>query len=208
MLRSLLRLGSDTLAITSFQSAYFAPEGTCKNAHSVPPLSRPNRQESNDVKEKRLKISAYGLCLDGDHILLALYHDPNTHQEWWTLPGGKIVHGEDPVDAVQREYHEETGYHASAKALLGVGSRTHNVDWGIPGGAELHVIAMFYEMDITGGTLTDEIAGSTVKAQWFPLGEVKNLDRAVIVDQGIALNSERPAHGQPTPVAAQGKIRN
>lgn len=66
----------------------------------------------------------------------------------------------------------------------------------------------FYELNITGGVLTHEVGGSTVQATWFPLAEVPELDRAVVVDMGISLAAERPAHGQPEPVKATGKIRN
>lgn len=160
------------------------------------------------MREKRSKISAYGMCVQGQELLLALYRDRNSEEEWWTLPGGKVEHGEDPIEAVEREIHEETGFLTSPTNLLGVGSRTHGVDWGIPGGADLHVLSVFYEMEIRGGQIADEIDGETVKAQWIPLENVVHLDRAVVVDQGIALLSQRPADGRPIRLTAVGKIRN
>lgn len=148
------------------------------------------------------------MCVQGQELLLALYHDRNSHKEWWTLPGGKIEHGEDPTEAVVREISEETGYVTTVTNLLGVGSRTHGVDWGIPGGADLHVLSVFYEMDITGGHLADEVDGETVKAQWIPLDDIENLDRAVIVDLGLSLLSQRPSDGRPIELAAGGKIKD
>ncbi len=40
------------------------------------------------------------------------------------------------MTAMRREVREETGDDVEATRLLGVGSRTHDLDWGIPGGAE------------------------------------------------------------------------
>ena len=38
----------------------------------------------------------------------------------WSIPGGGIEHGEDPVDAVKREVEEETGLKPEVEKLLAV----------------------------------------------------------------------------------------
>ena len=39
--------------------------------------------------------------------------------KWW-LPSGQVDFGENPVCSAEREFFEETGYHARATAFLGV----------------------------------------------------------------------------------------
>lgn len=160
------------------------------------------------MKETRFKISAYGVIRREGHILLVRYIDPHSGRKWWTLPGGKLEHGEDPVDALAREVREETGYDASVKTLLGVGSRVNDVDWGIPGGAELHTVGVYYDVTIVGGELRSETDGSTDEARWLPEEDVADLDRAVVVDTALDLERRRPGDGRPAPVTVTGRLRH
>ena len=160
------------------------------------------------MKETRFKISAYGVIRRDEHILLVRYVDPGSGRKWWTLPGGKLEHGEDPVDALVREAHEETGYDVSVESLLGVGSRVHDVDWGIPGGAELHTVGIYYDVNIVGGDLRSETDGSTDEARWLPEDAVVDLDRAVVVDTALDLERRRPDDGHPAPVTVGGRLRD
>jgi 8-oxo-dGTP diphosphatase len=158
--------------------------------------------------EKRLKVGSYGVCVRDGSVLLARYVPPDGASAYWTLPGGKIEHGEDPLDTVVREVAEETGYDIEVRRLLGVGSRTHEVDWGISGGALLHTIGFFYEVGVTGGTLRPEADGSTDLAQWMPLADVAGAGRAVIVDIGLDLQRRQPPDGRSTPVTVEGLLRH
>ncbi|TDD42652.1 NUDIX domain-containing protein, partial [Kribbella antibiotica] len=55
------------------------------------------------------RLAAYGVCFVDGRVLLARYVSPGGEGTWWTLPGGKVEHGEDPFAAVTRELMEETG---------------------------------------------------------------------------------------------------
>ncbi|MEU7835888.1 NUDIX domain-containing protein [Nonomuraea sp. NPDC049129] len=68
------------------------------------------------------RLAAYAVCIEGRRVLLAR-HVPPIGESAWTLPGGRVEHGEDPFDAVIREVAEETGYDEVVERLLGVGSR-------------------------------------------------------------------------------------
>lgn len=107
-----------------------------------------------------------------------------------------LEHGEDPVDTVVREVAEETGYVVEVQQMLGVGSRTHEVDWGIAGGALLHNIGLFYMVRVLSGTLRPETEGSTDLAEWVQVDVLANSARAVIVDLGIDLERRRPPDGR------------
>lgn len=75
----------------------------------------------------------------------------------WTLPGGGLEHGEDPLTGVVREVYEETGYHITPGELIGVYSfpakndivlffattmTGHDATWTLPTG-ELSAISFF-----------------------------------------------------------------
>ena len=157
--------------------------------------------------EQRLKVAAYAVCIDGDRILLARYVTPSGDDRYWTLPGGKIEHTEDPCQTVAREVTEESGYQVEVQRLLGVHSRSHEVDWGIPGGALLHTLAIFYRVQVTGGELRAEVGGSTDMAAWVPTVDVAGHGRAVIVDVGLALHRGEPATGHTPAIEVGGLIR-
>jgi 8-oxo-dGTP diphosphatase len=160
------------------------------------------------VTARQLRVAAYAVCVDDGRLLLARYVSPDGTQRHWTLPGGKIEHGEDPFDAVVRETAEETGYQVQVERLLGVDSRARHVQWGNPGGTELHSVGIFYRAQVVGGTLCHEIGGSTDLARWTPVGQVPELQRAVIIDIGLKLNRALPPTGHVAPLSVNGHLRH
>jgi ADP-ribose pyrophosphatase YjhB (NUDIX family) len=172
------------------------------------PSPRARDKGETPLTEKRFKLSAYGVSLVDARMLLAHYVSPTGDERHWTLPGGKIDHGEDPYDAVVREVAEETGYDVEVEELLGMGSRVHDVDWGIPGGAELHTMAVYYRVRPIGGELRDEVDGSTDKAAWIPVADIPQLERCVIIDIALKLDRERPPTGHVALIPVTGLLRH
>ena len=158
--------------------------------------------------ETRFRLAAYAVCQVDDRLLLASYISPSGNVRHWTLPGGGVEHGEDPYHGVVREVEEETGYQVEVEELLGVDSRVVQVDWGIPGGAEVHSVGVFYRVRVTGGELRHEISGSTDQAAWIPLSQVPDTERAVIVDIGLRLADLRPPGGHVDPIPVTGLLRH
>jgi 8-oxo-dGTP diphosphatase len=154
-----------------------------------------------------LRLAAYGVCRRQDQTLLARYVSPDGTQRHWTLPGGKVEHGEDPCAAVVRECAEETGYQVAVEQLLGVDSRAHHVSWGSRRGAELHRVSIIYRVQITGGELRSETGGSTDLAAWVPVTEVTSLERAFLIDTALELERTRPPSGHVEPVSIRGLLR-
>lgn len=68
------------------------------------------------------RVAAYAVCRNVDRLLLALSVEPDGRQTW-TLPGGRVEHGEDSIEAVVREVKEESGLHIEIERLLGIDSR-------------------------------------------------------------------------------------
>ncbi|MFD4744595.1 NUDIX hydrolase, partial [Streptomyces rubiginosohelvolus] len=95
------------------------------------------------------RLAAYAVCIENGRVLLARYVPP-TGESIWTLPGGRVEHGEDPFDAVIREVAEETGCIATVDRLLGVDSRVI-LAAEARAGVEHQNVGVFYRAVITGG---------------------------------------------------------
>lgn len=153
------------------------------------------------------RLASYGVCLDGDRVLLVRY-TPMRGSPYWTLPGGKVEHGEDPFDAVVREIAEETGCVGVVERLLGVDSRVIRSADRLNGGPELHNVGVFYQVRIVGGELRPEPNGETCEPAWIQTGLAGQTERAAVVDVGLALARGRPATGHVRPVEVGGLVRH
>jgi 8-oxo-dGTP diphosphatase len=154
------------------------------------------------------RLAAYALCIEDGRVLLARHEPPNGTTNW-TLPGGQVKHGEDPIDAVSREVAEETGYDAMVERLLGVDSRLiPTAERVAPGLAELHNVGIFYSVRITGGKRRPEPNGETPESVWTPFADIARLRRSSLVDIGLALARTMPSTGHVTGVAVGGLIQH
>ncbi|NGN62426.1 NUDIX domain-containing protein [Streptomyces sp. A7024] len=152
------------------------------------------------------RLAAYGVCMEDARVLLAR-HVSAEGVSTWTLPGGRVEHGEDPYDAVIREIAEETGCDAVVERLLGVDSRL------IPAaearaGVEHQNVGIFYRVRITGGRLRPEPDGEIAESVWTPRADVTGLRRSSLVDVGLALAQTAPPTGHVAPVPVAGRIRH
>lgn len=129
-----------------------------------------------------IRVAAYGVIVVDASILLTHWHEGRQ----WSLPGGGIEAGEQPVAAAIREIREETGFRATLGRLLSADSIV------IPGHARhgastapLQSFRIVYEAAIASGEIAHEVDGSSDEARWFPLAEVAVLPRVSLVDIGI-----------------------
>ena len=125
-----------------------------------------------------LRLEAYAVCIEDARVLLARYV-PREGMSNWTLPGGRVEHGEDRFDAVVREVAEETGCDAVVERLLGVDSRVIPVtELRVPGPLSHQNVGVFYQVRITGGQLRPEPNGET--AGWPGLGPLRRPPSPVV----------------------------
>jgi 8-oxo-dGTP diphosphatase len=134
------------------------------------------------------RVAAYALCRDdAGRILVTRVTHPETLAKRWTLPGGGIDFGEAPAEAALRELAEETGLTGEILSLGGVTSWVrHGRVAGAPGD-EFHAIQIVYHVRVTGGTLRDEVDGSTDAAAWFTRAELATLPLVPLVEIGLGL---------------------
>ncbi|MEU2679899.1 NUDIX hydrolase [Streptomyces sp. NPDC007107] len=155
-----------------------------------------------------LRLAAYAVCIEDGRVLLAR-HVPPEGEPNWTLPGGRVEHGEDPFDAVLREVAEETGLEAVVECLLGVDSRVvPAAERRLPGRPALHNVGVFYRVRVTGGRLRPEPNGETAESVFTPVPEVARVGRSSLVDVGLALARAAPPTGHVAPVPVGGLIQH
>lgn len=137
------------------------------------------------VERERTRIAAYALATDADGRILLCRTAPGIVPEpVWVLPGGGLDFGESPERAVVRELGEETGLTGEVKALLDV----HDQVIERPAEAErVHAIRIIYRVDVSGGDLRDEPAGSTDRCAWVTRQEAAALHLSDLARRALAL---------------------
>ncbi len=136
---------------------------------------------------QRARVAAYAWCEQAGAVLLVRISPGEPGAGCWTVPGGGLAFGEDPVDALRREVLEETGLEAEPEAILGIRSRVYG-----PGqtrsGHRIHFVGVLYAARVTGGTLRDELDESTDLAAWVPVAELATLPSVELLDwaRGVA----------------------
>ncbi|MEV0177232.1 NUDIX domain-containing protein [Streptomyces sp. NPDC050803] len=154
------------------------------------------------------RLAAYAVCIEDGRVLIARHVSPKG-ESTWTLPGGRVEHGEDPFDAVIREVAEETGCDAVVERLLGVDSRViPAAERAIPGGPEHQNVGIFYRVRIVGGRLRPEPNGEIAESVWTPIPDVASRRRSSLVDIGLGLVQTLPATGHVAPVPVGGLIQH
>lgn len=149
------------------------------------------------------RLAAYAVCVEQDRVLLV------RGGSIWTLPGGGVEHGEDPFDAVIREFAEETGCDAVAERLLGVDSRVvPAAERRVPDPVLHQNVGVFYQVRITGGVLRPEPNGASCEPAWTPILDVGHLRRSSLVDVGLALAHTLPPTGHVAAVPVGGLIQH
>jgi ADP-ribose pyrophosphatase YjhB (NUDIX family) len=145
--------------------------------------ARPVEWAEAPVAPKVQRVGAYALVPDGGRLLLTRYAGSGR----WSLPGGGIDHGEQPVDAVYREVREETGLTLADARLAAVDS-VHFTGHAPDGTLEdFHAVRIVYRGTVPTDTepAVLEVDGSSDAAAWIPLTE---LDRYPVTGfVGVAL---------------------
>lgn len=132
------------------------------------------------------RIAVYAVIQNQDQILLSQL-DPNlTNQvEVWTLPGGGLEFGEEPISGLQREIYEETGLTAEVKTWANTSAAVREVE----AGRLMHSIRIVYDAEVATDVtpVVVEENGSTVAAKWWPLAAIKSGELIVsaVVKNGL-----------------------
>lgn len=132
------------------------------------------------------RVAAYVLCRDDDRRILLTRFASAGHPDsgTWTMPGGAMEWGENPLETAERELEEETGLRADLGRVVGVFSHWYEPQEAVSGKAG-HVVGIVYEGTNLRGVLRTEFsretANTTDAAAWFTLEEARALAHGGLV---------------------------
>jgi 8-oxo-dGTP diphosphatase len=142
-------------------------------------MDRPMNQVTNSGLQ-RFRPAIYGVLIRDGQVLLV--RAPQTFLGVVGFPGGGIELGEAPLDALRREFTEETGLEVEPTRLLWTTTGLHRARIR----PTQQLIAIHWEVRLVGGTLRPQGNGDDVEAAFFcplhalPVNEMLGVDREVV----------------------------
>ena len=119
-------------------------------------------------------VGAYALCVREDRVLLARMAAERLDAGYWTLPGGGLNWGEDPLAGVLRELEEETGLTGTVVGVAGIYSQTYARSADRPRDS-VHHLGIVFTMEAGDGEVRHELEGSTDLCAWVPVDELDGM---------------------------------
>src|SRR5690554_3734995 len=102
----------------------------------------------NAIYGNNVRVRSCGICVKDDAILLVRHHGLGNKGTLWIPPGGGVELGERAIDALRREFREETGLNIEVGSFLFVNEFIES---------PLHAIELFFEVKVLNGTLISGI---------------------------------------------------
>lgn len=148
--------------------------------------------DSQVTQTKRPVAGAGIVVIRGDEVLLIKRGKPPYKGEW-SIPGGKIEHGETASEAALRELREETGVTAKIAGLIDVVDSIGAREPGQPG--NWHYLLIDYAaVWVSGEPVADD---DVDEAAFFPLEEAIALTRwdktRDVISRAVAMIRAIPA---------------
>jgi len=104
-----------------------------------------------ETKRFHRAFGVYGICYQ-EGKLLVISKNGGPYINRYDLPGGSLEDGEPLLHALKREFHEETGFDIAVEKNIGVCD--FMLPWQWKTFTDVHHIAVFYLVNIIGGTLS------------------------------------------------------
>jgi ADP-ribose pyrophosphatase YjhB (NUDIX family) len=142
-------------------------------------MDHPPHQLTNPELQ-RFRPAIYGVLIDEGQVLLV--RAPQAFLGVVGFPGGGIELGEAPLDALRREFTEETGLEVEPVRLLWATTRLHRARLR----PTQQLLAIHWEVRLVRGTLRPQGNGDDVEAAFFcplhalPVDEMVGVDREVV----------------------------
>jgi 8-oxo-dGTP diphosphatase len=148
--------------------------------------------------QQRRRIAAYGLCRDGEQILMTRGSPLRDFPGVWQIPGGGLQHAEHPAQGVVREFAEETGLEVTVAGVRTVLADVIRMD---DIGVAMHTDRVVYDVTVRSGELRHELNGTTDLAAWLSLAEAAAVPlmpfTAELLGLPVVPLAERPPGARP-----------
>jgi len=132
-------------------------------------------------------LGVYGICIAGGDILL-VRKSRGPYAGKYDLPGGSLERNETLLDALHREFYEETA--CKIRVVRHLGAREYVVPWVREGHAHTHChhIALFYEVERIEGPAsgTEVAAEDTAGAVWVERGSLTKANASPLALEALA----------------------
>lgn len=115
----------------------------------------------------RPTLGVGGIVLDGRRVLL-VKRGSHPAKGYWSIPGGKLRHGESLSEGVSREMLEETGLRVRVGELVEVYERLPRPG---AGGSDAHFVVLDFLCEAVGGLL--RAGDDAERVGWFPVDELE-----------------------------------
>ena len=120
-------------------------------------------------KDKIILNFTCGILSQSGKILLQKRADKGT----WGLPGGAIELGESSVEALVREFYEETGITVRVHKLLNVYTKYSD---SYPNGDEAQVVTILYLVKPENTVFNNSfVSDETLDLEFFDVSDIKNI---------------------------------
>ncbi|MGO1255222.1 MAG: NUDIX domain-containing protein [Microbacterium gubbeenense] len=127
---------------------------------------------------------------EGERFLLARH----AHSALWSLIGGGIEPGEEPLDAVAREVFEETGARIQINRIIGAyGGDPMMVTY--PNGDQVGYVTIAYECELLSNAIPD--MNEITELGWFHRDTILTLPRHHWIDRVIQDSQINPHRRAP-----------
>ena len=137
--------------------------------------------------DQRIHLGAYGFCKDSANRILLARVAGGPDDGSWTLPGGGVMWGEDPEQAMMREMEEETGLvDLEVISIYAIYSHVYDQTQEDPL-PDLHHIGIIYHLDPISSDLKNEMDGTTDLCQWLTENEARSLPLTPLGKFGVNL---------------------
>ncbi|MFF2091642.1 NUDIX hydrolase [Paenibacillus sp. NPDC058174] len=133
-------------------------------------------------------LGVYGICIRNNSILL-VHKQGGPYENRYDLPGGTVEPNESLLDALHREFEEETGI--SIKVVQNLGTRDYVIPYRLEkrGTTHIHHIAVYYEVEYLSGELTyctDMQNNDSSGSEWIDVHSLSSENSSPLVIHAVA----------------------